>query len=230
MSKKGMLSRLSSGIYHIIPSLEDPATYTPTHLQVAKYFMLGKPYYIGYVSALEFHGLSVPSSDCTMVVADKQYNSPLRRFGGSTCRIITHSATRFFGFASYWINSEEQVMVSDLEKAVVDSATHLELSGGIIGLGAVMCQVIKRIDQDRLSHYFTRNQSYSAKKRFLYLSKLLGLKWNPEFERMYEELGTSITLLDPTSPDQGIVQLKFGLKINVDPVQIRKKIMLQINA
>ena len=36
---------------------------------------------------------------------------------------------------------------------------------------------------------------------------------------------SSISLLDPAAPDQGRKRRKFGLKINVDPIRIKKKVL-----
>ncbi len=43
----------------------------------------------------------------------------------------------------------------------------------------------------------------TTKKRFHFLSDLLGLEWTTKNERMMEELGPVISLLDPAAPDQG---------------------------
>lgn len=51
------------------------------------------------------------------------------------------------------------------------------------------------------------------------------LEWIAEHERMMEELGTGISLLDPAVPDQGRKMKKFGLKINVDPIRIKMKVL-----
>jgi predicted transcriptional regulator of viral defense system len=79
-----------------------------------------------------------------------------------------------------------------------------------------------RTDHDKLFYYFSRNRNKSAKKRFLFLTDLLGLEWTTGHKRMMEELGSGISLLDPAAPDQGRKRSKFCLKINVDPAAIRQ--------
>ncbi len=152
------------------------------------------------------------------VVTKKQMKPAIRSIGGITYQFIQHDATRFFGFTSIWINQFEKAMVSDLERTIVDIATKPELCGGIIEVGNAIFQAKDRTDHDKLFYYFARNMNKSAKKRFLFLTDLLGLEWTTEHERMMEELGTGISLLDPAAPDQGRKMRKFGLKINVDPI------------
>ena len=116
-------------------------------------------------------------------------------------------------------------MVSDLERTIVDIATKPQLCGGIVEVGNAIFQAKDRTDQDKLFYYFARNMNKSAKKRFLFITDLLDLEWTTEHERMMKELGSGISLLDPAAPDQGRKRKKFGLKINVDPIRIKKKVL-----
>ncbi len=230
MVDKGMLYKITRDHYHIIPNNADPETYFPDGHQVAKYIMQNKEYYIGYASALKIHGLTLQSevkeSEVKEYVVTKKQTKPaIRSFGGITYQFIQHDATRFFGFSSIWINQLEKAMVSDLEKTIVDIATKPQLCGGIVEVGNVIFQAKARTDHDKLFYYFARNMNKSAKKRFLFLTDLLGLEWTTDHERMMKELGPGISLLDPSAPDQGRKRRKFGLKINVDPIHIKKKVL-----
>jgi len=174
---------------------------------------------------MKIHGLTLQSETREYVVTKKQMKPVIRSFRGITYQFIQHDATRFFGFSSIWINQLEKAMVSDLEKTIVDIATKPRFCGGIIEVGNAMFMAKTRTDHDKLFYYFARNRNKSAKKRFLFLTDLLGLEWTTEHERMMEELGSGISLLDPAAPDQGRKRRKFGLKINVDPASIKKKVL-----
>lgn len=192
--------------------------------------MKNKEYYIGYASAMKIHGLKfiseiIESKAREYVVTRKQTRSAVRSFGGTTYQFIQHDTTRFFGFDNIWINQLEKAMVSDLEKTIVDIATKPQLVGGIFEVGNAIFQAKAQTDHDKLFYYFARNRNKSAKKRFLFLSDLLGMEWTPEHEGMSKELGPSISLLDPAAPDQGRKRRKFGLKINVDPISIKENIL-----
>ena len=229
MVHKGMLGRISRDNYHIIPFNADPDTYIPDRHQLAKYVMLNKEYYIGYASALEIHGLksrdlSLPAQAREYVVTNRQVNPAIRSIGEAEFHFILHGPYRFFGFDSMWINQLEQAMVSDLEKTIVDIATKPQLGGGIIEVGNAIFYAKEQIEHDKLFYYFSRNQNNSAKKRFLFLTELLDLEWTDNHKRLMEELGTGISLLDPSAPDQGTRRIKFGLKINVDPIFIKEEV------
>ena len=187
--------------------------------------MQNKDYYIGYASAIEIHGLTLQSEAREYVVTKKQIKPAIMSFGGITYQFIQHDATRFFGFDSIWINQLEKAMVSDLERTIVDIATKPKLCGGIVEVGSAIFQAKDRTDHDKLFYYFARNRNKSAKKRFLFITDLLGLEWTADHERMMEELGSGNSLLEPEAPDQGPGSSKFRLKINTDPILIKQKVL-----
>jgi len=230
MVENGMLCKIARNNYHIIPLQADPKAYVPDGHQVAKYIMQNKEYYIGYASAMKIHVLSSQSEAGASqareyVVTKKQTKPAIRSIWGIRYQFIQHDATRFFGFDSIWINQLEKAMVSDLEKTIVDVATKPQFCGGIVELGNTLFQVKDRTDHDKLFYYLARNRNKSAKKRILFLTDLLGLEWTGEHDKLMGELGSGISLLDPSKADQGRRWMKFGLRINVDPIYITNKVL-----
>ena len=234
MVGEGKLLRIARDTYHVIPLNADPETYVPDSYQFVKYLMLNETYYIGYASALKIHGLSVRSevkgSEVTdaevteYVVTKKQKKPAILSYGGRRYQFVQQQANLFFGYSSIWINRFEQAMASDLERTMVDMATNPCFGGGIVALGNALFQARDRIEHDKLFYYFARNMNLSAKRRFLFLTDLLGLKWVAGHDRMRRELGPGFSVLDPAIPDRGVKRSKFGLWINVDPNHIKKKV------
>ena len=107
-------------------------------------------------------------------------------------------------------------MVSDLEKTIVDAASKPHLCGGIIEIGKAICYSKERTDPQKLFYYLSRNRNQAAKKRYLFLSDVLGLEWTSDHERMLSESGSSFSLLDTAGPDRGMKNSRFGLKINIE--------------
>lgn len=159
------------------------------------------------------------------VVVDKQVAKSIRKFGASTYQFIRHTNTRFFGFERMFVGQAEEAMVSDLEKTIVDIATRPFYSGGIVEVGNAIIQVHRLTDHEKLFFYFVQNESKSAMKRFLYLSDLLELEWKGNGEMMLRELGSGVSLLDPVSPRQGKTNPVYKLKMNLDPVHLKKTIL-----
>lgn len=230
MVKTGMLYKVSRNNYHIIPHNADPESYVPDANQVAKCLMSNRAYYIGYCSALKIHEQALnteagKSETDVYLVTGMQMKPAVKSLGGIDYHLIHSNPTRFFGFESIWINQFEKAMVSDLEKTIVDMASTPRHCKGIAGLGHAIFQMNNHIDQNTLFNYFARNMNKSGKKRYLYLTKLLGLEWSDKHEMMLNELGSGISLLDPVSANQGKILKKFQLKINLDPIDIKNQIL-----
>jgi predicted transcriptional regulator of viral defense system len=188
MVRMGMLMKLSRDVYHIIPLSADPQTYSPDSRLVAKYMMKGKDYYIAYSSAMNILGLTAQPGSKTMVATNRQVPPPVKNIAGTKIQFIYHIYSRFFGYEEMWLTNQEQAIYHSKE----------------------------RTDLQKLFYYLSRNGSQAAKKRYLFLSDILGMEWTPDHERMLEESGSSFSPLDPAGPDRGIKNSRFGLKINIE--------------
>lgn len=224
MMGKGMLIKLSRNIYHIVPSSEDSSSYIPDWHLVAKYLMKGKDYYIGYYSAMQIHGLITQPSLKEFIVTKRQVIPSSRKIKDIEFQFVTQKASKFFGIKNTWINQHEKVMVSDLEKTIVDAVSKPHLSGGMIEIGKAVYETRGKVNLDKLKSYLTQNESQVAIKRYLYLCDLLNVKWTAHHESLVQKIGSSFSLLDTTGPDQGRKKSKFRLKINIDPESIRNSI------
>ena len=129
---------------------------------------------------------------------------------------IYHTDNRFFGYEEMRVTNQEQAMVSDLEKTIVDAVSKPPLCGGIIEIGKAIYHSKERTDLRKLFYYLSRNGSQAAKKRYLFLSGFLGMEWTSDHERMLEQSGSSFSPLDPVGSDRGIKNARFGLKINIE--------------
>jgi len=224
MIEKGMLIKLSRNVYHIVPSNEDSNSYIPDWHLVAKYLMKGKKYYIGYYSAMQIHGLITQPSLKEFIATNRQVIPSTRKIKDIEFRFVTQKTSRFFGFKNTWINQHEKVMVSDLEKTIVDAVTKPHLCGGMIEIGKVVYETRAKVNLDKLISYFSQNESQVSIKRYLFLCDLLNVKWTAHHESLVQKIGFSFSLLDTTGPDQGKKNSKFRLKINIDTETIKNSI------
>lgn len=224
MIEKGMLIKLRRNLYHIVPSSADANTYIPDWHLVAKYLMKEREYYIGYYSAMQIHGLITQPGLKEIIVSNRQIIPSSRKIQGIEFQFVTHTATRFFGFKNTWINQHEKVMVSDLEKTIVDAVTKPHLCGGMVEVGKAIYETRENVKLDTLISYLTQNDSQVAIKRYLFVCDLVGIDWTAYHEGMLKNIGSGFPLLDTTGPDQGRKNSKFGLKINIDTETIKNSI------
>lgn len=224
MVEKGMLMKLNRDLYYIVPSSADPNKYIPDWHLVAKYLMKGKKYYIGYYSAMQVHGLITQPSLKEIVVTNIQVKPSLKKIQGIEFQFVYHTEARFFGFKNTWIDKHDKVMVSDLEKTIVDALTRPQLCGGMVEVGKAIYETREKIKLDILISYLTQNDVQVAIKRYLFICDLVGIEWTSYHEGMLINIGNSFSLLDTTGPDQGRKDSRFGLKINIDTDTIKNSI------
>ncbi len=216
MVDKGMLIKLSRGLYHIVPTSADSDNYIPDWHLVAKYIMQGRKYYIGYYSAMQVHGLITQPSFKEIIVTNHQVTSSSRKIQGIKFQFVTHTSTRFFAYESTWIDQYNKVMVSDLEKTIVDAVTRPHLCGGMVEVGKAIYETKDKISLEKLLKYLVQNESQAAIKRYLFICDLVDIPWTAYHEGILQKVGSSYSLLDTSAPDQGSKDSIFGLKINVD--------------
>ena len=224
MVEKGMLIKLNRNLYNIVPTSSDAQNYIPDWHIAAKHLMTGRKYYIGYYSAMQIHGLITQPSLKEIIVTESRLSTSTKIIQNVEFQFVFNVPKRFFGYKSTWINDYEKVMVSDLEKTIVDAVTKPHLCGGMVEVGKAIYETQDKIDFEKLLKYLTQNKSHAATKRYLFICDLLGMKWTSYYESMLQNSGSSYSVLDTSAADDGKKNSRFGLKINIDAGAIKNAI------
>jgi predicted transcriptional regulator of viral defense system len=223
MVKDGLLIRLERGVYNIVPLNESAINYIPDWHLVARAIMEGKDYYIGYYSAMQIHGLITQPSLTEIIVTKVQIKPSIVFIKNVKFQFVHHIENRFGGYSDVWISNHEKVKCSDLEKTLTDALTKPHYAGGIVEVAKAIYETRSKVSIDKLINYLTGNDSYAAKKRYLYLCDLLDIS-TAYHHGMKAYLGTGISLLDTSGSDEGHILSEFGLKINIDEETIKDSI------
>lgn len=93
-----------------------------------------------------------------------------------TRKSITKGVVHFTPNAVYTL-SEILTAVSKLEKTIVYNVSKPYLCGGRIEVEKALFESGTKIDYQKLFDYLSRNDMQVTKKRYLFLSNLLGLLW-----------------------------------------------------
>jgi len=223
MVRNGSLIRLERGVYQIVPLNESATNYIPDWHLVAGAIMEKRNYYIGYYSAMQIHGLITQPSLTEIIVTDVQMKPSVTFIKNVKFQFVHHITKRFFGYSDTWINDHDKVKCSNLEKTITDALTKPHYAGGIVEIAKAIYETRNKINKDTLFDYLTRNESYAAKKRYLYICGLLDIN-SAHHTGMKSSLGTGISLLDTSGPDEGRILTELGLKINIDDDTIKNSI------
>lgn len=176
--KKAWIQRVGRGRYLLNPSRHGPDTIPDTDP-----FRLGSriasPYYFGYATAAELHGLLPQAGRVYYVVTPRRGSSHWPH--AAQFRRVTVSRRRFFGVQQIERRGE-RICVSDLERTVLDCLERPELSGGPGGVVQVLRSAGVRLDWARLSRYIDRLGNRSLALRLGFLSEWIGPPVHPPRE------------------------------------------------
>jgi predicted transcriptional regulator of viral defense system len=117
LTEKGWLVRLKAGTYLIVP-LEAGFDAIP---MADRYVIAGEvlgsvPYYISHYSAMEIHQMTTQPAHTVYATVSGQRQG--RVIAGVEYYFVYASKRFFWGWHMMWVNAQDQVPVSDLEKTV----------------------------------------------------------------------------------------------------------------
>lgn len=131
---------------------------------------------------------------------------------GIQFRIVSVKKDKYFGLEKAWVG-ESDFMITNREKTIIDG---LDLPSYVGGIG-VVAKAIKDtwdgLDERRLREYSGRIGNTAAAKRLGYLMESQGIG-DPEALRKSVQLAKGFSSLDPTLPENGTYNRRWGLRIN----------------
>ncbi len=209
---KRWLERIAKGKYVIIPlEAGERPLYTEHEFLIAS--QLTSPYYIGFWSALNFHGLTeqVPY---TVFIATTTRRWPVK-IHNVTYKFVTLVERKFFGFRGYSAGGR-QVSISNPEKTIIDCLDHPEHSGGLEEIAKSLRNARETVSLDRLVEFALRVADGAALKRLRYLLQITCYDLSSSLAKKIEDsLTAGFPLLDPTAPARGKYSSKWMLRLNV---------------
>ncbi len=215
MVKKGLLLRITGGLYNIIPFEQDSKHYFPNwHLTAAA---LSNPhvYYIGFYSALDIHGLVTQPSMIEQIVTKKRILPKKRQIKKVRFEFVTLNDKHFFGYKEYWIDDFNKVYCSDLEKTLIDSLYKPGYAGGITEIVRAISKSKDRIDEKKLDDYVSRFKTQVVNKRLGFI--LENLQMFPDLRRkLAGKLTNSYAPLDPTISKKGRTHSQWRIIDNIN--------------
>lgn len=212
-AERGVLTRLQSGVYSIVPSeLGSERIYVGDPNVVGAALMRGKPYYISHGSALTLHELT--TQPWLMVVISTPVVMRPRRLHGTKFRFVRIPERRLYGTEMHWVAGSQQVIVSDLEKTIIDCLTEPKYCGGYSEVDKAAWVAKSKLNVDKLVDYAVRlgRGAVIARLGFLLDSCQLGQEHHRETLRRH--LPKAYNVLDPTLPREGSFSAKWRLRLN----------------
>ena len=215
--RKNWLTRLKRGTYLINPlsAGKEPA-YTEHEFIIAS--SLVSPYYIGYMSALNYYGFT-EQTPFTIFIASMIRKGEMN-IHGVPYRVIQMSENKFFGTTMIAIENTK-VNISTPVKTIADCLDKPQYAGGIFEITKALDIVKDRIDMGDVLSLLIKMRSGVGIKRLYYLIDLLSVSIDTKIRELFEaNITKGFSKLDPLGSKEGIFSRKYRLILNVPEKQL----------
>lgn len=217
--RRGVATRLKPGLFILVPfELGRERDYAGHPYLVARALAGGRDYYLSHASAMEAHRM-VTQPQLVFYVT-----SPLplrgRTILGTEFRFVRCKPEHLFGVAEHWVDKTEKVLISDLERTVIDGLKQPEYCGGIVEVAKGYWMRRGDMNLGRLVDYALRLDVGAVIRRLGFLLETCGVTEPPPLERLRARLTDTYQLLDPTLPAEGRRVARWRLRLNVSPEEL----------
>lgn len=212
--QKGWLQRLERGLYMIIPLEAGPERLWSENALVLGSSLIS-PGAVAYWSALRFWNMTEQIPRVQFIQTTKRKKAITIQ--GVEFKFIHVAERYYFGISTRKIE-DIPITVTDREKTIIDSASRLDLSGGIIQLAQAVKSSLNSIDWEKLDRYLVQWGGGVVAKRLGYLVETLSLSIpdrDAKLTHWQEMISKGVSQLEPGSGRTGPVITRWQLQINV---------------
>jgi len=212
LARKGWIIRLKNGVYLVVP-LE--AGYGGARDWTLHGFALAsavaKDYYISYMSALNYWGMTdrVPAE--VLVATTKPQRT--RKVIDTTIRFVSIDRRKMFGFETEVVDGFK-VAVASREKAIADCLDRPKYCGGIEEVAKAIRFSRQGLDLAKLCDYAARMGNSAVLKRLGYIAEEEGLG-ELASKVAQARLGEGYSYLDPSGPKAGTIKARWRIIENI---------------
>lgn len=212
--RRGLLTRLRSGLYTLIPFEMGRATeYVGDPYVIAREMCAGRTYFLSHASAMELHRM-VTQPQFTIYVSSTLRTAP-RSIHGYEYRFVTVKPTAFFALTQVWVTKQQSVTVSDKEHTLLDALRQPQYAGGIPEVAKALWISRDGIKIPQLLDYVQQFSSGALRRRLGFLLELYQMASPTQLEPLRSKLTSTYDRLDPTLPKSGSFHSRWHLQLNV---------------
>lgn len=223
--KRKVITRLKPGKYLILPlEVSLSGEYIESWYVVAAELIKPHPYYICYYSAMALHNM-ITQPILTIYISTPARRQK-RRLGGGEFRFIYVKKGNIWGTKKEWVTKEKQIIVSDLERTIIDSLLRPDLCGGITEVAKGIWRRRLDIDYQKLIQYTQKIKVKAVAKRLGFLLETYELNPDGILNKLRAQVkpNRSYVLLDPLLPKKGRFLSRWRLLINT-PLEELKQVI-----
>ncbi|PKO23994.1 MAG: transcriptional regulator [Chloroflexi bacterium HGW-Chloroflexi-1] len=223
LARAGWVVRLTAGRYAIVP-LSSGSTPAPqvNRYVIARELLDPAPYYVSHDSAMDVHNML--TRPVTIVTVTSSRRLATREILGIPYRCVYAPPAALWGHTPVWVTPYEQVVVSDLERTLLDGLSRPDLCAGISQVATALWMRHPDLDWDKLGAYAERLGVQAVAQRLGYLLELFQLGSSTLIGRLQALTATGYVRLDPLLPDEGPYLARWRLRVNLKPTALESVI------
>jgi predicted transcriptional regulator of viral defense system len=217
--RRGLVTRLKPGLYNLVPFELGRATrHIDSPYLIARELAGAAPYFLSHGTALELHRMATRPS-LTIHVSCARRVRP-QTVGGYDFRFVHITPAQEFGVTKHWIDKERFVMISDMERTIIDGLMHPAFAGGITEVAKGLWMKRDALKAERLVDYALRLDVGAVVRRLGFLLERYGLADAATLEPLRARLTATYQRLDPLLPAEGAFLSRWRLQLNVTPEEL----------
>lgn len=218
LARRGVLTRLSRGLYALVPFGKDREFGNP--LLVADALAGSDAHFISHLGAMSFHNLLLQPSRTLHVSIVRP--KPPREVGPTRVEFVVIPQKRHWGFREEWVTNTDRAPISDIERTVVDACWRPELCGGIVDVARALWISRDRLEPQRLLQYVRRFGKFVVARRIGFLLETLRLDTVKIAKSLHDYATRSrpYNNLDTILPPEGDLNARWRLRLNVTADEI----------
>ncbi len=224
--KKGILNRLITGLYTIVPfELGNTTQFMGNPYVVAREVVRWKQksnqpqYFISHASAFDLHQMVTQPQMDIYATTIKQIKGRIS-IQGMSFHFVTTKKKDFFGFKKHWVSKSESILISDLERTIIDGLKLPEYCGGMTEVAKGLWIKRKELSAKKLIEYAEKMNSGVVYRRLGYLLDLYKMATEQELISLQKKLTASYQILDPTQINEGKYLAKWKLRLNISEAEL----------
>jgi predicted transcriptional regulator of viral defense system len=217
--RRGLVTRLKPGLYNLVPFELGRATeHIDSPYLIAREIAGASPYFLSHRTAFELHRMVTQPTFIVYVSCMRRVRS--QTIGGYGFRFVYITPEQEFGIMKHWVDKEHFVMISDMERTIIDGLRHPALVGGITEVAKGLWMRRAVLKAERLVDYAQRLGVGAVVRRLGYLLEYYGLVDTFTLESLRGMLTATYQRLDPLLPAEGTFLSRWRLQLNVTPEEL----------
>ena len=217
----GIVTRLKSGTFRLVPFelgfereyLGNPYVVARELIQSGHKKSIKEEYYLSFGSAFDLHQMVTQPQLIVYVSSPRMMRS--RTIQGTEFRFVRCKPDNLFGITEMWVDKNEKVGVSDLERTLLDGLRQPAYCGGFSEVAKGFSIKHETIDPQKIIEYAVSLDVGAVIRRLGYLMELYQIGSRIHWKFLQTNLTSTYQLLDPELSAEGPHIARWRLRLNL---------------